>query len=319
MSQKGVLNLFPRDDAPNDKQKSWMDRRPPARPDQWNEAEYYVADPDLETALDLALSLGDPLLITGEAGTGKTQAAFFAARRLGLAEPIHFQVRSTTVAKDLKYTFDTIAYFRAAHVFREAGGGETPPDKKSFLVPGALWEALTAKEPRVLLIDEIDKAPRDFPNDLLHELDQLNFRVPELDDVTGGAVQKFKIERPADRLRPLVVITSNSEHRLPEAFLRRCVYHHITLGHIRLEEIVRKRPDLGKLSKEVVTLAIERYLELRRLGLRKPPSTHELLMWLKALAMWSGTDEAVLKAPPAQLPFRGLLVKCQEDLDATGG
>lgn len=325
-------HLFPRRGEPPRADLAWVERRDPPRPSQWQESERYLVDDESLTALEVALRLGDPLLVTGEPGTGKTQLAHYAARRLGLGEPLHFQVRSTTQAQELKYTFDTIAYFQAVYERRQAALAEVDglgapraareggalPDKRPYIQPGKLWEALREGRPRVLLIDEIDKAPRDFPNDLLHELEQMEFTVPELPQ--DHLDHHIRLADPSHR--PLVIITSNSEHRLPEAFLRRCVYHHIQVDKARLAEIAHfRRAELGDLDPDLIDEAIRHFWSIKHdYPLRKPPSTHELLVWLRALAQWSGTSvEALRGMSPGQLPRLGLLLKTQEDLKAVRG
>lgn len=274
------------------------------------EAERFVPGEELATAINTALCVGDPLLITGEPGTGKTQTAFYVARALNLGEVLHFQVRSTSVAKDLLYTFDTVLYFQQANL-REptVTKADGTLDKSRFLEKGPLWKAIESARasgyPRVVLIDEIDKAPRDFPNDLLHELDTMDIQAPE----TGQSI------RAEPRERPVVIVTSNSERRLPEPFLRRCVYHHIEFNEGLLRQILESRKDeFGVLSEGLRDLAIERFLSLRRQGLRKLPSTAEFLVWLRVLATAGHLDEASLKRVDlAKLPYLGALVKHHED------
>lgn len=187
----------------------------------------FVPGEQLETAINTAIAVGEPLLITGEPGTGKTQAAYYVAYKLGLEPVLHFQVKSDGNAQDLLYHFDTVRYFHDAHFSKSAA----PLNKADYVEPRALWQAMASPHPRVLLIDEIDKAPRDFPNDLLHELDQMEFTVAE----TGKTIRAPRTQRP------IVVITSNSERRLPEPFLRRCVYHHIRFDDNLVAKAVEKR------------------------------------------------------------------------------
>lgn len=191
------------------------------------DARCFVPDDQLVTAIEAAVAVGEPLLLTGEPGTGKTQAAYYAAYKLDLEPVIHFQVKSESTARDLLYHFDTVQYFHDAHFQKLQGekgttnenGARELLDKTRYIDPQPLWEAFKRSDetgkPAVLLIDEIDKAPRDFPNDLLHELDKMEFTIAETK----------ALARSEKRIRPLVFITSNSERRLPEPFLRRCVYH----------------------------------------------------------------------------------------------
>jgi MoxR-like ATPase len=193
------------------------------------DAKRFVPGEQLEIAINTALAVGAPLLITGEPGTGKTQAAYYTAYKLGIEPVLHFQVKSDSSARDLLYHFDTVRYFHDANVRKD---GELPP-KAAYVERRALWEAIASPTPRVLLVDEIDKAPRDFPNDLLHELDQMEFTIAE----TQETIRAPKAQRP------LVFITSNSERRLPEPFLRRCVYHHIRFDDELVMRAVDKRRD----------------------------------------------------------------------------
>lgn len=274
-----------------------------------NNAPLFVPDEGLEEAIHTALAVGEPLLLTGEPGTGKTQAAYYVAWKLGLGDVLHFQVKSDSTAQDLLYHFDSVRYFHDAHLL----AGVTL-SKMKYVEERPLWEALTADKPRVLLIDEIDKAPRDFPNDLLHELDQMCFTVKE----TGEQVQV------RDNNRPLVFITSNSERRLPEAFLRRCVFHHIDFKRDLLKTVLEShRASFSRFSDGFLALAIDRFMLLRKERLRKIPATGELLVWLKTMALDAGTspqrlDELLNRVKDTQqrLPYLGTLLKDREDIHA---
>nr|VFJ56795.1 MAG: AAA domain (dynein-related subfamily) [Candidatus Kentron sp. FM]VFJ57096.1 MAG: AAA domain (dynein-related subfamily) [Candidatus Kentron sp. FM]VFK11465.1 MAG: AAA domain (dynein-related subfamily) [Candidatus Kentron sp. FM] len=266
----------------------------------------------LEAAINTAIAIGEPLLITGEPGTGKTQTAYYTAYKLGIEPVIHFQVKSESTARDLLYHFDTVRYFHDAHPGPPAGNrpaaGQTL-DKNEYVEKRALWLAFVrAREagvPPVVLIDEIDKAPRDFPNDLLHELDKMEFTVAE----TGETVTAPR------NLRPIVFITSNSERRLPEPFLRRCTYHHIEFTDELVRDAVEARKeDFRGLSPEFIELAVRRFLALRDRNLRKVPATGELLVWLKVLASAVGTYSAVLEEELAKLPYLGVLLKDHQDI-----
>ncbi len=289
------------DDVPD---RSVLLRRPFAEIDTGFEADArrFVPGPALETAINTAIAVGEPLLVTGEPGTGKTQAAYYIAYKLGIEPIIHFQVKSDTTAKDLLYHFDTVRYFHDAHVT----DSEHRLDKNKYVERRALWEAFEAKHPMVLLIDEIDKAPRDFPNDLLHELDKMEFKVVE----TGQVVRAERAKRP------ILVITSNSERRLPEPFLRRCVYHHVRFDEQILQDAVRRRRDMCKpLSDDFIALALRRFMALRNeIPLRKMPSTGEFLVWLRVLALTVGSYPERLDTDLSRLPYIGVLLKDHQDI-----
>ncbi|MER9482966.1 MoxR family ATPase [Mesorhizobium sp. M0494] len=190
----------------------------------------YVASPELTTAVDVALTLGRPLLLTGEPGSGKTLAAFWLAQQLLDDGHFHeYQVRSDSRARDICYDFDAVSWFRQSQI------AQKEVDKSAFLSPRALgiafgWNGEEDAKPHVVLIDEIDKAPRDFPNDLLLELDQMKFTIAETGRTIGPP-----------RQRPIIVITSNSERRLPDPFLRRCVTHHIEIKPETVLDILKAR------------------------------------------------------------------------------
>ncbi len=275
---------------------------PPPVGDHRAAAGRYAASPELMDAVNVALALGVPLLITGEPGTGKTQVAWYVAWYFGLDMKSHFfkyVVRSQSLARDLLYSFDDVAYFRD----REG------KSRSSFVEKGPLWQAYEAGPATVVLIDEVDKAPRDFPNDLLDVLDQHEFRVPEM----GG---DFAVRRTEGEPPPLIIITSNSERRLPGPFLRRCVFHHIELT----EELVRRaveRQTFKTLDAATLDVAQRRFFELRSVReLRKKPTTSELLAWLALLDLRGGLSAASLRALPlGGLPGLGTLIKDHDDLD----
>ncbi len=280
------------------------------------DARRFVPGEQLATAINTAIAVGDPLLITGEPGTGKTQTAYYAAYKLGLEPVIHFQVKSDGTAHDLLYHFDTVRYFYDAHLpgNRPEFTAPKPLDKNKYVEPRALWTAFeSAAEqnlPRVLLIDEIDKAPRDFPNDLLHELDKMEFTVIETDKT---------ISAPRN-LGPIVFITSNSERRLPEPFLRRCVYHHIRFDDKIVEQAVAtRRAEFSNLSDDFLKMAMQRFLALRDRSLRKQPATGELLVWLRVLALAVGTYPERLEGDLSKLPYLGVLLKDHQDIEELRG
>ncbi|MDH5564366.1 MAG: MoxR family ATPase, partial [Nitrospirota bacterium] len=263
---------------------------PPSKKQQLDPAGYLM-DPALADAVNVALVLSQPLLLTGEPGTGKTQLAYRVAWELGLEEPLRFDTKSGSMARDVLYRYDTLSRFHAAntnsgsqhnldYLDYVALGAAIVLSRKPEEVQGILPPRFQHPGPRrsVVLVDEIDKAPRDFPNDLLLEVDALRFRIPELNE-----------EVEADSaLRPVLILTSNSEQNLPDAFLRRCIYYHIPLpDRDRLGDIVRKRvPGVISPQENAVLLdsGLDFFDEVRGLDLRKPPSTAELLNWFQTLA-----------------------------------
>jgi MoxR-like ATPase len=283
-------------------------RRPATLGNHEEAARFYKPDAPLVTAVNAALILGAPLLLTGEAGTGKTQVAYWLQHHLGLEKRLFpMYVQSTSTARDLLYTFDNVAYFHAAS--EREGDRREPLNKEKFLRRGPLWHALDPPSPRaIVLIDEIDKAPRDFPNDLLHVLDQYAFEIPEL-----GRTETL----PRGAAPPVLVITSNSERKLPEPFLRRCIFHHIELTEDLVRRAVAARgaafPTLDPGTREA---AIKRFLELRDKSLRKRPATAELLVWLILLAARGEKADAVERVPLGSLPALGALIKDRDDYEA---
>lgn len=264
-------------------------------------ARLFVPGDELETAINTAIAVGEPLLITGEPGTGKTQAAYYAAYNIGIEPVSHFQVKSDSVARDLLYHFDTVRYFHDANLHKE----RALPEKSHYVEKRHLWEAMESEFPRILLIDEIDKAPRDFPNDLLHELDKMEFYIPETRQTVSAPKEK----------RPMVFITTNSERRLPAPFLRRCVYHHIEFSIAILEKAAKKRKaEYENLSPEFIKTAMSRFLALREKTLRKPPATGEFLVWLRVLALRINTYPEHLDRDLSRLPYIGTLLKDHQDI-----
>ena len=269
-------------------------------------AQHYKIDAALETSINTALAIGAPLLVTGEPGTGKTQLAYYLGKYFDVAVRA-FHVKSLSTARDMKYEFDAVGYLQAAYATRE---GAEEKSRNEFLTKGPLWEAYEDREPSVLLIDEIDKAPRDFPNDLLHELDQGWFPHP------FDPERRIPVEG-GDRQMPIVVITSNVERRLPGPFLRRCVFHHIELTEELIQHAVASRvdnKDFPHLSKDVMRRAVERFWDLRGRNLQKEPSTAELLVWLAVLNA-RGTSEDELDCRLVELPALGTLIKDKADRD----
>jgi MoxR-like ATPase len=254
----------------------------------------YIVSDELARAVDVAVAIGRPLLIKGEPGTGKTLLAVALAQALG-HDLLRWQVKSTTKAVDGLYQYDTV---RRLHDSRFGEGSVS--DIGKYIDLGPLGQAFAAEERTVVLIDEIDKADPEFPNDLLHELDMMSFSIPE----TGETITAQQ--------RPVVVITSNNEKELPDAFLRRCVFHWIEFPDRDLmARIVRVHHP--KLEDELLGAALEKFYSLRAVdGLRKPPSTSELIDWISALRH-SGMDPAKLLG--AGLPFLGVLLKKEQDVE----
>jgi MoxR-like ATPase len=252
----------------------------------------YLTSPELEAAVNCALALERPLLVRGEPGTGKTQLAEALAKGLGLPL-IHWPVKSTTKAQDGLYVYDTVQ-----RLYDSRFGDGDVRDIRRYIKLGPLGEAFASKERRVLLIDEVDKADLEFPNDLLHELDRMRFRIGE----TGDEI--------VARERPVVVITSNAEKELPDAFLRRCVFHYIEFPDRELmTRIVGvHHPDLPH---ELLEQALRAFYQLRDVqGLRKRPSTSELIDWIAVLRR-AGIASVQLDE---SMPFLGALLKREQDL-----
>jgi MoxR-like ATPase len=264
--------------------------------DQFRGTDTYIASDELRHAVNVAVALARPLLVRGEPGTGKTLLAENLARALGLTL-VRWHVKSTTKAKDGLYVYDTVARL---HDSRFNSGDVR--DIAKYIKLGPLGEALAADSRVVLLIDEIDKADIEFPNDLLLELDAMRFRIDE----TGREV--------VAKERPVVIITSNNEKELPDAFLRRCVFHYIQFPSRELmAEIVRvHHPDV---TDRVLDNALEMFFGLRATPrLRKKPSTSELIDWICALKK-ANVD---LSRVSGGIPFLGTLLKTEQDVELVG-
>ena len=258
----------------------------------------YVATADLRVAVNAAVQLARPLLVKGEPGTGKTVLAREVAEALG--KPlIEWHVKSTTKAQHGLYEYDAVARLRDGQL-----GDARVQDISNYIRRGKLWEAFTAPEQAVLLIDEIDKADIEFPNDLLLELDRMEFHVYE----TGETVQATH--------RPIVIITSNNEKELPDAFLRRCFFHYIRFPEPEtMAAIVEVH--FPKLKQEMLRAALNAFFEIRDVpGLKKKPSTSELLDWLKLLLIEDIPPEALKVTDKKDLipPLYGALLKNEQDV-----
>jgi len=255
-------------------------------------ADYVISDA-LKNAVNVSIVLKRPLLVRGEPGTGKTLLSHSISVSLG--KPlIRWHVKSTTKAAEGLYVYDTVQRLNDSRF-----GGKDVSNIKHYIKLGKLGQSFTAPEQVVLLIDEVDKADLEFPNDLLNELDEMSFYIPETDETISA------------RHRPIVIITSNNEKELPDAFLRRCIFHYIDFPDPALmEEIVKVHfPDIkGTLLKE----ALETFYTLRKIDdFRKKPSTSELIDWIQAL-MASGLDG---KIKEGEIPFLGTLIKKENDID----
>ena len=257
----------------------------------------YVATEELQLAVNAAIALERPLLIKGEPGTGKTLLAEEVAAALDMPL-ITWHVKSTTKAQQGLYEYDAVSRLRDSQL-----GTDKVHDISNYIVPGKLWEAFTSERPAVLLIDEVDKADIEFPNDLLLELDRMEFYVYETQE-TIKATQ-----------RPLVIITSNNEKELPDAFLRRCFFHYIRFpDRDTMQQIVDVH--FPNIQQELVQKALEVFYDLRDVaGLKKKPSTSELVDWLKLLmADELARDELLSKNSSSSVPpFSGALVKNEQD------
>lgn len=303
-----------------DKKRLLAQRRLPVLlSDHTRAALYYRPSDALLLAINMALHTGSPLLLTGEPGTGKTQAADFIGAYFDI--PVFkFLVKSTSTARDFLYEFDAVGYLHWAQAALHAPPlsadttlRETQAVRQGFLHKRALWQAYETAGDAVVLIDEIDKAPRDFPNDLLHELDQHSFPHP---------FDPTLLIRPQAGRPPIVLITSNEERRLPDAFLRRCIFHRIELTEAlvtaavdSMAQAMGETTGFPHLSTATRDTALRRFWELRqRADLEKKPATAELLTWLSILSARRIPAEALERTGLRDLPGIEALVKDAEDL-----
>ena len=261
--------------------------------DQFKGSGDYVTSDELRKAVNVSIALGKPLLIRGEPGTGKTMLAHSIARGLG-KKLIVWNIKSTTKAQEGLYVYDTVQRLNDSRF-----GDKNVSDIKQYIKLGKLGQAFAAREQVVLLIDEVDKADIEFPNDLLNEIDEMSFYIPETDE-TITAVN-----------RPITIITSNAEKELPDAFLRRCIFHFIEFPTPQLmEKIIEVH--FPNLKRNLLEEAMKSFYGLRQIDdLRKKPSTSELVDWIRVLIASDTPADVISK----EIPFAGALLKKEVDYD----
>ena len=264
---------------------------------KFTSTETYIAADDLAIAVNAAVTLERPLLVKGEPGTGKTELARQVATSLGM-EIIEWNIKSTTRAQQGLYEYDAVSRLRDSQL-----GDERVHEVAHYIRKGKLWQAFSSNKKVVLLIDEIDKADIEFPNDLLQELDRMNFHVYE----TGATIEA--------RHRPVVIITSNNEKELPDAFLRRCFFHYISFPE---PDILRQIIDVHypNLKPQILETALTQFFEIRDTpGLKKKPSTSEVLDWLKLILAEDLKPEDLKREGIIALPrLHGALLKNEQDV-----
>ena len=258
----------------------------------------YISTDDLSLSVNAAIALERPLLIKGEPGTGKTMLALEVAKSLDLPL-IEWHIKSTTKAQQGLYEYDAVTRLRDSQL-----GDERVKDISNYIQKGKLWEAFTSEKQAVLLIDEIDKADIEFPNDLLQELDRMEFYVYETKETVKATT------------RPIVIISSNNEKELPDAFLRRCFFHYISFpDRETMKEIIKVHHP--KVKEKLVKEALDIFFDVRKVpGLKKKPSTSELVDWLKLLMADDLPDEILKNRDPSKAipPLYGALVKNEQDV-----
>jgi MoxR-like ATPase len=259
--------------------------------DQFKGSSEYVLSDSMKNAVNVSIALGKPLIIRGEPGTGKTRLAHSIKNGLN-KKLITWNIKSTTKAQEGLYVYDTVQRLNDSRF-----GDKDVSDIKQYIKLGKLGQAFSSPDQVILLIDEIDKADIEFPNDLLNELDEMSFYIPETDE-TVSAIH-----------RPITIITSNAEKELPDAFLRRCIFHYIEFPDPQLmEEIIKVHfPDI---KNNLLFAAIKTFYRMRDIeGFRKKPSTSELIDWIQALTIGGISPDVITK----QIPFVGTLLKKEQD------